>query len=93
MSLRTKAKHPGNLSPKDLLARRDFLTSAFQWLESEGGIVLGRSSLPASLLSDPPDDLADAIYEVLREISGRINDESDVKALMNCQLRVARFLQ
>lgn len=83
VSLRERPRISDSLTPKDLLARRSFIESAFAWLESESVLVLGHSILPASLLSDPPDDLAPAIYEVLRVLSSQITDNSDIKAVMN----------
>lgn len=48
-----------------LLKRKSFIREAFKWLEDEGPMVIGRSTLPAALLTEPVDEVVSAITEFL----------------------------
>lgn len=63
--------------------RRDFVERALKWLGSESPTVLGRLALPKALLTDPPDDLAATIADFLLPFSAELEDDDDVKALLN----------
>jgi len=48
-----------------LLERKTFIRGAFEWLDSEGPIIMGRSTLPSSLLTEPADEVISAITSYL----------------------------
>lgn len=48
-----------------LLEHKSFLSGAFEWLEKEGPIVIGRSTLPAPLLTESADEVVSAITDYL----------------------------
>lgn len=60
-----KRRSLGKADVNWLLERESFLHGAFDWLENEGPIVIGRSKLPESLLTEPADEVVSAITEFL----------------------------
>jgi Tfp pilus assembly protein PilF len=71
------------LSPEELDNRRAFLESAFDWLEAETPIVIGRAVLPTSLLPEDVDEVAAAIPHLLIALGGHFKDDEDVKEILN----------
>ncbi len=60
-----KRRSPGKADANWLLEHKSFLNVAFEWLESEGPIVIGRSKLPAPLLTEPAEEVVSAITDYL----------------------------
>jgi len=48
-----------------LFERMTFLRKAFEWIEKEGPIIIGRSKIPTELLTEPPDEVISAIIHYL----------------------------
>jgi hypothetical protein len=82
ISLRDKEVSRG-FSPEELLARRPFLTAAFAWLAAEAPVVLGRVVLPEELLTEPAEEIVPAIMQLVEYFGRKLDDDSDVKNLMN----------
>jgi len=64
-----------------LLERKSFLNVAFEWLESEGPVVIGRSTLPLPLLTEPADEVVSAIADYLAHAP--LGSEEEVTAHWN----------
>ena len=60
-----KGAAPGRAGMDWLMKRKTFLNAAFAWLKAEEPIVIGRSMLPAGLLTEPPDEVLSAITSYL----------------------------
>lgn len=60
-----KRRSHGKADMNWLLERKSFLNVAFGWLESEAPIVIGRTMLPAPLLTEPADEVVSAITDYL----------------------------
>ena len=69
----------GKESTDWLLERRPFLNAAFDWLDSESPVVLGRAVLPKPLLTEPADKVVSAITAYLT--GAPIDSEEDITAL------------
>jgi hypothetical protein len=57
-------------------AHESFLNSAFSWLQSEGLVIIGKSVLPKSLLTEPADQIVSAVADYL----GRVPIDSGEEA-------------
>lgn len=76
-----KSKFLGKARPDWLLERETFINKAFEWMESEGAIMIGRSRLPVSLLTEPADDVVAAIVDFLEK--GPLESDDDVSVHMS----------
>lgn len=57
-----------------LITRKEFLDAAFKWLSAESPVVLGRTALPAELVTEPADDVLSAVIDALQELGNRLDD-------------------
>lgn len=65
-SIRLDKWSPPGASGSDWLHERmPFLKAAFDWLESEGQVVIGRVIFPVTLLTEPADEVVSAITDFL----------------------------
>lgn len=69
----------GSASMDWLRDRSDFVAKAFDWLEGESPIIMGKLALPRELLTVDPDEAVTAIRHYL-EVAP-ISDESDTNSL------------
>ena len=60
-----KGAAPGRANMDWLIEREPFLKAGFAWLKAEEPIVIGRSMLPADLLTEPADEVVSAITNFL----------------------------
>lgn len=76
-----KRKFLGKADADWLHERESFINIAFKWMENEGPIVIGRSTLPAPLLTEPADEVVSAIADVLEHMP--LESDEDVRAHWN----------
>lgn len=60
-----KSASPGKADMDWLMERKPFLTAAFNWMEAEEPLVIGRSVLPSELLTEPADEVVSAVSDYL----------------------------
>ncbi|TAY30834.1 hypothetical protein ELH88_28300 (plasmid) [Rhizobium ruizarguesonis] len=72
---------PKGLSAEQLSNRLDLIGNAWRWLDSQSPIMLGKVVLPEHLLTVPADDLAPAIITMMKYLTGRVQDDDDLKQL------------
>ena len=64
------------------MTRKPFLRAAFDWMKTEEPFVIGRTVFPASLLSEPADDVVSAIASYLTYAPADAQDEQDDQATL-----------
>jgi hypothetical protein len=72
-----KRRSIGKADANWLLKRKSFLHGAFEWMENEGPIMIGRSKLPTLLLTEPADEVISAITDFLP--SAPLESDEDVR--------------
>lgn len=72
---------PKGLSVDQLSSRLDLVGNAWRWLDSQSPVMLGKIVLPEHLLTVPADDLAPAIITMMQYLTGRVQDDDDLKLL------------
>ncbi len=60
-----KGGAPGRAGMDWLMERKAFLKAGFDWMKAEEPVVIGRSVLPATLLTEPADEVVSAIANYL----------------------------
>ena len=58
---------------------KPFFEAALTWLDSQSPVVLGRTVLPAELLTVPADDIISAMTRLIDYAGTRLVDETDMK--------------
>src|SRR5207244_1763584 len=56
---------PGSAGVDWLTEHEPFLQSAFEWLKGEEPLVIGRTVLPAELITEPADEIISAVTQYL----------------------------
>lgn len=70
----------------ELLARKSELNKAFDWLDEQSPCMLGRISLPDTLVIEPCAEIVAAIAEFISNPINTLETELDVKSLENWML-------
>lgn len=73
-----KRRASGKANMTWLLEHKSFLGIAFQWLESEGPIAIGKVTLPAPLLTESADEVVSAITDYLAHAP--LESDEDVRS-------------
>jgi hypothetical protein len=76
-----EGKAPGRAAMDWLMERKSFLAAGFAWMKSEEPVVIGRSVLPADLLTEPADEVVSAVADYLTYAP--VGDVEDTVAMLN----------
>jgi len=69
------------LSPEETDLLGEFLRAGMRWLEAQGNLVLGRSRMPATLLTLPADRICRGIATIIVDHNFDLSDSAEVKSV------------
>jgi hypothetical protein len=82
LSLR-KAIEIEGFSAEEVQQREGFVKRAFEWMGSEGELIMGRAVLPTELLTEPADKFLPVVEKLLIRFGDDLGSEKDDRAFMN----------
>lgn len=70
-------------SAEEFDQQKEFVKKGFEWMNSEGALVMGRAALPKELLTDPADKFLPIIEHMLIRFGDDLGTENDDKTFIN----------